>query len=123
MKKLLLIFAFAISVSLAGNAEVKTTVFNVDMHCQNCLDRVKNNVAALGDGVQQVAPDLEKRQVAVTYDDQVTSDENIIKGFETLRFHATVSDGNLIDLQGDHCNSCAEKKEQKQNGCGDCDDK
>lgn len=65
-----------------------TTVFVTDIDCEHCVKKIMNNVPSLGKGVKDVQVDLPKKEVTVTYDATKNSDENIVKGFATLKVKA-----------------------------------
>ncbi len=84
MKKLLSILMAAALVALAAQAKdkanVTTTVFNADVTCNSCADKIMNNVPSLGKGVKDVKVDVDKKTVTVTYDAAKNSPANIVKG-------------------------------------------
>lgn len=47
-----------------------------------------NNVPSLGKGIKDVKVDLPKKEVTVIYDGTKNNDENIVKGFATLKVKA-----------------------------------
>ena len=110
MKKFLLLLA--LFVGLNASAALKTTVFNADVHCQNCVNRVLNNVPSLGKGIEDVKVDLASRQIEVVYDDAVNSDENIIKGLSGISVKAEVAQGEVAPMcdKKQHC-------DKKEGGC------
>lgn len=73
-----------------GGKELKTTVFVTNLDCPNCAKKVENNIPMLGKGIKDYAIDLESKEVTVTYDASKNSDENIIKGFGSLKVEARV---------------------------------
>lgn len=99
MKKLLVIclaLVMGVGVAMAqkpakkGGKELKTTVFVTNLDCPNCAKKVENNIPVLGKGIKDYAINLESKEVTVTYDASKNSDENIIKGFNTLKVEAEV---------------------------------
>lgn len=47
-----------------------------------------NNVPSLGKGVKDVKVDLPKKEVTVVYDSTKNSDDNIVKGFASIKVKA-----------------------------------
>ncbi len=93
MKKLL---SIALAVALTAfavmakeKANVTTKVFKADVTCQNCADKIMNNVPSLGKGVKDVKVDVDKKTVTVTYDAAKNSSANIIKGLASLSVAAS----------------------------------
>ncbi len=65
-----------------------TTVFCTDIHCDHCAKKIMDNVPSLGKGIKDVAVDVAKKEVTVTYDAAKNSDENIVRGFASLKVKA-----------------------------------
>lgn len=65
-----------------------TTVFVTDIDCEHCVNKIMNNVTSLGKGIKDVQVDLAKKEVTVVYDGSKNSDENIVKGFASLKVKA-----------------------------------
>lgn len=72
----------------AAQKNTATTVFTTDIDCEHCVKKIMNNVPSLGKGVKDVQVDLPKKEVTVVYDSSKNSDENIVKGFATLKVKA-----------------------------------
>lgn len=96
MKKLVICaLAVLLSASVAfaakpADKEKKTvkTVFVTDIDCDHCVQKIMNNVPSLGKGVKDVQVDLAKKEVTVVYDAAKNSDENIVKGFASIKVKA-----------------------------------
>lgn len=95
MKKILilclaLVMGAGITVAAEKPATKKnvTTVFVTDIDCEHCVQKIMNNVPSLGKGIKDVQVDLAKKEVTVVYDASKNSDENIVKGFATLKVKA-----------------------------------
>ena len=73
----------------AAEKKTVTTVFVTDIDCDHCVKKIMNNVPSLGKGIQDVEVDLPTKEVTVTYDASKNSDENIIKGFASIKVKAT----------------------------------
>lgn len=129
MKKLLSIaLAVALTAFAAmakGNANVTTKVFKADVTCQNCADKIMNNVPSLGKGVKDVKVDVDKKTVTVTYDAAKNNSANIIKGLASLSVAASeVADGTATTApaQQQQCakikaNCCGRASEAKVESC------
>ena len=65
-----------------------TTVFVTDIDCEHCVKKIMNNVPSLGKGIKDVKVDLPKKEVTVIYDASKNNDENIVKGFATIKVKA-----------------------------------
>ena len=84
MKKILMIcLALVMGLGMcaaAGKPAQKkevTTVFVTDIDCEHCVKKIMNNVPSLGKGIKDVKVDLPKKE-----------DENIVKGFATIKVKA-----------------------------------
>lgn len=73
----------------AAQKKTVTTVFTTDIDCDHCAKKIMNNVPSLGKGIKDVQVDLPTKEVTVTYDAAKNSDENIVKGFASIKVKAT----------------------------------
>ena len=86
MKKILMLcLALVMGVGMCAaekpaNKKTVTTVFTTDIDCEHCVKKIMNNVPSLGKGVKDVQVDLPKKEV--------NNDENIVKGFASLKVKA-----------------------------------
>lgn len=87
---LALLLGAGVSLAAKPAAEKKTvtTVFTTDIDCEHCVNKIMNNVPSLGKGIKDVQVDLPKKEVTVVYDASKNSDENIVKGFASLKVKA-----------------------------------
>ena len=91
MKKILMLcLALVMGVGMcaaqkAADKKTVTTVFTTDIDCEHCVKKIMNNVPSLGKGVKDVKVDLPKKEVTVVYDSTKNSDENIVKGFASIK--------------------------------------
>ena len=90
MKKTLIIIitalmAFSVSLSAGPKkkAEIKEVTFSVHLHCQNCVNKVQENIA-FEKGVKGLEVSLEKQIVAVKYDPAKTSVETLKNAIQKL---------------------------------------
>lgn len=94
MKKILMLcLALVMGVGMcaaqkAADKKTVTTVFTTDIDCEYCVKKIMNNVPSLGKGVKDVKVDLPKKEVTVVYDSTKNSDENIVKGFASIKVKA-----------------------------------
>ena len=95
MKKFVLFcLALAMGVGVCAAAgkpaakKIVTTVFVTDIDCDHCVKKIMNNVPSLGKGVKDVQVDRPKKEVTVVYDGTKNNDENIVKGFASLKVKA-----------------------------------
>ncbi len=79
--------------------EVKEVVFNVHLHCENCVEKVKENIS-YEKGVKGLEVSLENQTVAIKYDAAKTSEETLKKAIEKLGY--PVSEGGHDHHGHDH---------------------
>lgn len=72
-------------VAQALKKAVKTVTFNVGMHCQNCVKKVKENIS-FEKGVKALEVNLEKKTVTITYDPAKTNEATLKKAVEKLGY-------------------------------------
>ena len=89
MKKILLLLIAALTMTMASAKDIKTVVLTTvpQMHCENCEKRIKENIR-FEKGVKKIVTDVEHQTVTITYDADKTTVENIIKGFEKIKYNA-----------------------------------
>ena len=91
MKKILMLcLALVMGVGMcaaqkAADKKTVTTVFTTDIDCEHCVKKIMNNVPSLGKGVKDVKV---KKEVTVVYDATKNSDDNIVKGFASIKVKA-----------------------------------
>lgn len=85
-------------------AELKEVVFNVHLHCENCVKKVQENIA-FEKGVKDLKVSLEDQTVAVKYDAARTSEATLKAAIEELGYavSGTVAPGHEHD-HGHHHN-------------------
>lgn len=77
----------------------ETVTFYVeDMHCQNCQSKIEKNIA-FEKGVTDIQCDLDNKLVTITYKADKTNPENIVKGFEKIKYKAEVYTPESADSQ------------------------
>lgn len=91
MKKVLsFLLMVLMTTAVFAKANKQTVVFDVNLHCQGCCDKVMKNIA-YEKGVKDLRCDLEKKQVVVVFDAEKTSVEQLQKAFEAIKKPATVN--------------------------------
>lgn len=91
MKRILTILCAVVLVAASAFAkgEKQTVVFDVDLHCQGCINKIEKNIA-FEKGVKDLVCDLEKKTVMVTFDPTKTSIDKLQKAFEAIGKPASV---------------------------------
>ena len=72
----------------AAEKKTVTTVFVTDIDCDHCVKKIMTTVPTHGKGIKDVEVDLPTKEVTVTYDASKNNDENIIKGFASIKVKA-----------------------------------
>ena len=92
MKKAIIIImtalmAFSVSLSAGPKkkAELKEVTFSVHLHCENCVNKVKENIA-FEKGVKDLKVSLEEQTVFVKYDAAKTSEATLKTAIEKLGY-------------------------------------
>ncbi len=100
MNKIITLFAAAMLCSAAAFAkDLKVLVVKTapEMHCNNCENKIKNNIRFTS-GVKKIDTSLEQKIVTITYDADKTDSKKIIAAFQKIGYEATVvSDGKKDD--------------------------
>ena len=98
MKKIIMIclmavIGFGVSTAMAQKkqVELKTTVFQTDVDCENCAKKVDNSIP-YQKGVKEVKVDVSTQTVTVTYDVAKTNDEALLKAFKKVKVNAEVKE-------------------------------
>ncbi len=99
MKRLILFTVMLLTMLVASAKDIKTVVLTTDpqMHCEGCEKRIKENIR-FEKGIKKIVTDVEHQTVTITYDADKTTVENIIKGFEKIKYNAReVKDGEQVN--------------------------
>lgn len=106
MKKTIITILVAI-ISMTASAKLVTVklALNPGMNCENCENRIKSNLR-FEKGVKKIATSLADQVVTITYDDQKTTQANLIKTLKKFGYSATVANGRNKPAQ----TACAEGK-------------
>ena len=88
---LVAVIGFGVSDAMAQKKQVdlKTTVFQTDVDCENCAKKVDNSIP-YQKGVKEVKVDVSTQTVTVTYDTSKTNDESLVKAFQKVKVNAEV---------------------------------
>ena len=85
-KALFIALAFA-SICFAKNIKTVVLTTNPEMHCTGCEKKIKDNIR-FEKGVKSIKTNLEDKTVTIEYDADKTTVEDIIKGFEKIKYEA-----------------------------------
>lgn len=90
---LVAVIGFGVSDAMAQKkqVELKTTVFQTDVDCENCAKKVDNSIP-YQKGVKEVKVDVSTQTVTVTYDTSKTNDEALVKAFKKVKVNAEVKE-------------------------------
>ncbi len=98
MKKIIMlclmaVIGFGVTGAMAQKKQVdlKTTVFQTDVDCENCAKKVDNSIP-YQKGVKEVKVDVSTQTVTVTYDTSKTNDETLVKAFKKVKVNAEVKE-------------------------------
>lgn len=98
MKKMIMlclmaVIGFGVTGAMAQKKQVdlKTTVFQTDVDCENCAKKVDNSIP-YQKGVKEVKVDVSTQTVTVTYDTSKTNDETLVKAFKKVKVNAEVKE-------------------------------
>ena len=82
-------FLFAISIVSAQDkkesAKEEQVVFSVNMHCENCEQRIKKNIP-FEKGVKDLTTDLNRQLVTIKYKTDKTDKDKLKKSIEKLGY-------------------------------------
>ena len=85
-KALFIALAFA-SVCFAKNIKTVVLTTNPEMHCTGCEKKIKENIR-FEKGVKSIKTNLDDKTITIEYDAEKTTVEDIIKGFEKIKYEA-----------------------------------
>ena len=85
-KALFIALAFA-SVCFAKNIKTVVLTTNPEMHCMGCEKKIKENIR-FEKGIKSIKTNLDDKTVTIEYDADKTTVEDIIKGFEKIKYEA-----------------------------------
>lgn len=108
MKKIITIVLAAMTLmSVTASAgpkkkgELKEVTFNVYLHCDNCVEKVTENIS-FEKGVKDLKVSLDNQTVYVKYDSAKTSEDTLKKALEVLGYPVTEEAEHNHDHDHDH---------------------
>ncbi len=102
MKKTLLILTLGFMALTVQAKDIKKVEFTTipQMHCENCENRIKNNLK-YEKGVKLVETNIAEQKVTVTYDADKTSEETLREAFSKFNYEAHIlKKGEKVPTQG-----------------------
>ena len=81
----LMAFSVSLSAGPRKKAELKEVTFSVHLHCENCVNKVQENIA-FEKGVKDLKVSLEDQTVFVKYDAAKTSEQTLKAAIEKLGY-------------------------------------
>jgi len=81
----IILFSTAAFAEKQDAKKVETVVFNVEMDCQGCVNKIEKNLP-FEKGVKNLKVDLKTKKVTVTYKTKATNTEKLKKAIEKLDF-------------------------------------
>lgn len=106
MKKFYLLLIAALTMAIGSAKDIKTVVLTTipQMHCENCEKRIKENIR-FEKGIKKIVTDVEHQTVTITYDADKTTVENIVKGFEKIKYSAreVKEDEQIVTNEDEEC--------------------
>lgn len=101
---------FACTTAFAKDIKVLTVKTAPEMHCNGCETKIKNNIRFIS-GVKKIDTDLEKKEVAITYDADKTDAAKITAAFKKIGYETTtVSDKKAEGQKTDGKTGATEQK-------------
>ncbi len=96
MKKIITVFAVFLLVFTsifvhAANKKEKTVIFKVDMDCHGCKVKIEDNIS-YEKGVTDLKVNLDEKMVEITYREDKTTIEQIVKAFSKIGYKAEPAD-------------------------------
>ena len=85
-KALFIALAFA-SVCFAKDIKTVVLTTNPEMHCTGCEKKIKDNIR-FEKGIKSIKTNLDDKTITIEYDADKTTVEDIIKGFEKIKYEA-----------------------------------
>lgn len=94
-----MLVALMVATMAFAKTEKRTVVFNVDLHCQGCVNKIEKNIP-YEKGVKDLQCSLPSKTVVVTFDPAKTSVEALQQAFQKLGKPATVNEKATKALVG-----------------------
>lgn len=77
------------SIGAWARSERRTVVFDVDIHCQGCIDKIEKNIA-FERGVKDLECNLDEKTVQIVYDPAKTDIKHLQAAFAKINKNASV---------------------------------
>ena len=81
----------AIPAMAKPQKDIRTVVFNANLHCKACVNKVMDNVA-FEKGVKDMKVDLDKHTITIKYDAAKTNPEKLAAAIEKLGYAVKVAE-------------------------------
>lgn len=109
MKKILLVCMMAFvgvgicSAQKQQGKKATTVVFTADIDCEQCVNKIMNNIPSLGKGIKDVQADTRTKEITVVYDASKNDVDHIVKGFSSLKVKVAPKtvDGKSVECSTD----------------------
>lgn len=75
----------SVQVQAKPKKELKEVTFSVSMHCENCVEKIKENIS-FEKGVKGLEVSLDKKTVKVTYDPSKTDEARLAEALKKLGY-------------------------------------
>lgn len=111
--------------SEAQNKNEKTIVFNANIHCAGCKDKVEKNIP-FEKGVKALKVDMKRQTIAITFRTDKNTKENLIKAIEKYDVKILGEVGQTANCAKGDCDKCPNKGTDKccnakgNSGCAEC---
>lgn len=101
MKRFITIFFLLVpALCLAATKEIKTVTFKSNLHCENCVKKVVENISFVK-GVKDLDVSLEKQEITVKYDAAKTDVETLAKEIKALGYKAVEKKNEEVRMKMD----------------------
>ncbi|MCQ2166814.1 MAG: heavy-metal-associated domain-containing protein [Bacteroidales bacterium] len=88
MKRFIAIFMLLVpALCVAATKEIKTVTFKSNLHCENCVKKVVENISFVK-GVKDLDVSLERQEIVVKYDAAKTDVKTLAKEINDLGYKA-----------------------------------
>ena len=84
-----ILFTLLLSMGMWAKSERRTVIFDVEIHCQNCINKIEKNIA-FEPGVKDLVCNLDDKTVTVVFDPAKTSVEQLQAAFAKINKPATL---------------------------------
>ena len=84
-----ILFTLLLSMGMWAKSERRTVIFDVEIHCQNCINKIEKNIA-FEPGVKDLVCNLDDKTVTVVFDPAKTSVEQLQAAFAKINKPAKI---------------------------------